>query len=269
MLTAESLQLLNDYLFPWLLAWTLMATRTLGLTLVFAPFSFLGLPMSVRFAVAAALGLPILGGAGPQILETIRGFDAVAMAVLVVKELVIGVAIGVIAGLPFWAAQNAGELIDTYRGSSAGALFDPTLTTESSELGVAFLLTMVALLVWSGGLFWIVAAIYASFAIWPILDLTPTLEPLNVANIGGVITSTLLSAFSIAGVVLIALFSIDLAFGLAARSIRQFQVFELSLNVKNLAFVILLPLLAFPLFKIIEAQIRPLENLDSLLGLLK
>ena len=56
MLTAESLQILNDYLFPWLLAWTLMATRTLGLTLVFAPFSFLGLPMSVRFAVAAALG---------------------------------------------------------------------------------------------------------------------------------------------------------------------------------------------------------------------
>ena len=78
-----------------------------------------------------------------------------------------------------------------------------------------------------------------------------------------------MSAFSIAGVVLIALFSIDLAFGLAARSIRQFQVFELSLNVKNLAFVILLPLLAFPLFKIIEAQIRPLENLDNLLGLLK
>jgi type III secretion protein T len=269
MLTAEAFELINDDLFPWLLAWTLMATRTLGVTLVFAPFSFLGLPMSVRFAVAAALGLPILGGTSAQTLEIIRGFDAVAMGILVVKELVLGVAIGVIAGLPFWAAQNAGELIDTYRGSSAGALFDPTLTTESSELGVAFLLMMIALLVWSGGLFWIVAAIYSSFAIWPILDFAPTLAPLDVANIGSVITSTLMSAFSIAGVILIALFSIDLAFGLAARSIRQFQVFELSLNLKNLAFVILLPLLAYPLFRIIETKISSLENLDKLLGMLK
>ena len=72
-----------------------------------------------------------------------------------------------------------------------------------------------------------------------------------------------------AGVILIALFSIDLAFGLAARSIRQFQVFELSLNLKNLAFVILLPLLAYPLFRIIETKISSLENLDKLLEMLK
>ncbi|AXD08602.1 hypothetical protein CHE29_06285 [Salmonella enterica] len=41
-------------------------------------------------------------------------------------------------GIPFWAIDSAGFLIDTMRGSSMGSIYNPTLSESSTLLGVFF-----------------------------------------------------------------------------------------------------------------------------------
>jgi type III secretion protein T len=258
---------LTNTLFPLLVAWAMFSLRAFGLTLFFAPFSFLALPLSMRFAFAASLGLPPLASITATEIQTFTDMSSVQLATIAVKELIVGIGLGIVAGLPFWAAQNAGELIDTYRGSSAGTLFDPTLTTESSELGLAFLLAAIAIVVWTGGLMILVGAVYASYQIWPLLDVAPSLDLLKISGIGSAVTKTLWAALSISGVILVALFTIDLAFALASRSTRQFQVFELSFNLKNLVFAFLMPILILPILQLLGFELS--TTFGSLTGLLE
>jgi len=256
-------------LLPWLVTWALVSSRAFAFTFFFPAFTYLQLPLSVRFAFSATVGLPILAAAANNDVSAIAEISSATLGLLVLKELAIGALIGLIAGLPFWAALNAGETIDSYRGSSAGTLFDPSLTTESTELGAAFILFAIAVLVWSGGFQVLVAVIYASFAIWPPLELLPALPTRGIEVFAPVIGDMLLTALAIAGTMLFALFAIDLAFALTSRSTRQFQVFEMSLNVKNLAFVILMPILALPIVTLIQEQVSVLDDVIAFLRALQ
>ncbi len=263
-LEPEAVRTLTDQLFPLLIIWAFMSARFIGIALVFPWFSWLNLPMTIRFAFAGAMGLPFAYIIASTQFDQVLEIPAATLALLAAKELTIGFALGLLAGLPFWAAQSAGELIDTYRGSSAGTLFDPSLTTETSELGATFMLIALALLTWSGGFAELIGTIYATFAIWPPLEFAPVLAP-DMAHAGGwAISKVLVGALGIAGALLICLFAIDLALALTGRSTRQFQVFELSLNVKNTAFAILLPLLALPLLNLIATETDSIGSLVEL-----
>jgi type III secretion protein T len=134
MIEALPLQAFIDRIFPFLATWMIVGGRFLGFAMVFPLFSWLNLSPIVRAAFAAAMAAPIAyhEWTSPTFAKTLTAVD---LAALTSKELFLGLLIGLLAGLPFWAAQNCGELIDTYRGSSAGNLFDPSLTTETSELG--------------------------------------------------------------------------------------------------------------------------------------
>lgn len=259
---------LSDRSLPWLVVLTLMSARFIGLALVFPLFSWLNLPMTVRFAFAAAMALPLMPAMIGAELQTIKTLSAATIGLLGAKELFIGVLIGTIAGLPFWMAQSGGETIDSYRGSTAGTLFDPSLTTETSELGSVFMLAALSVLIWGGGIGVLMATMFASYAIWPPLELAPQFGKDAAAAIGVLIGSSVRGALGIAGTLLILLFAIDLALALASRSSRQFQVFELSLNIKNLAFVLVIPLLILPLLQLIATEVdgigRVLQALQAL-----
>jgi type III secretion protein T len=255
---------LTDVLFPVLLAWAFTAARFLGLSFVFPLFSWLNISTTVRFAFSAAMALPLLAivYAAPEM----KSAPVWQLALLGAKEFLIGAVIGLVAGVPFWLAQSAGEVIDTYRGSSSGNLFDPSLTTETSELGTAFILASLALFVWSGGFTILVAVTIGSYTIWPPFELLPKPRPDDILLVTGLIGRNLQGAVGLAAVMVLCLFTAELALGFISRSVRQFQVFDLSLAFKNLFFAILMPLL---IGAMLAAMSRELATIPQLLEWLK
>jgi type III secretion protein T len=268
MIEALPLQQLIDKLFPFLAAWMVVGGRFLGFAMVFPLFSWLNLAPIVRAAFAAAMAAPIAYHElrYPTFTKTLNAWDLTA---LTSKELFIGLLIGLLAGIPFWAAQNCGELIDTYRGSSAGNLFDPSLTTETSELGAGLILAALAVLIWSGGMFDVLAQVYLSFQVWPPFSFFPVLERGAALIAGGLVAKQLLMALGFSGAILMTLFAVDLALALMGRSTRQVQVFDISLVLKNLALVLLLPLIGGALITIIAREVtRGTFTIDALRQLL-
>lgn len=266
MISADVIGALANEFFPFLVGWCVMAARFMGLALAFPMFSWVNLPMSVRFAFAAAMSAPMAYVFAYGNESEITALAAWQVASLGVKEFLIGYVTGLVAGIPFWMAQSAGEIIDTYRGSSAGALFDPALTTETSEIGAAFIMVALAIFVWSGGLVSLVGVVYASYVVWEPLSFFPEVTKGNALALGAAAGAMLQSALAMAAPALIFLFAIDLALALATRSTRQFQVFELNLTIKNTAFVFFMPVIAGALA---VAMSREISRIPALLDTLK
>jgi type III secretion protein T len=264
---ATGITALTDYLLPILLAWTFVAARFIGLATVFPLFSWLNISFTVRFAFSAAMALPLL----QMVLDApeLKSAPAWQLSVLVAKEFVIGIVIGLVAGVPFWLAQSAGEVIDTYRGSSAGNLFDPSLTTETSELGTAFILAALALFVWSGGFTSLIAVIMGSYAVWPPFEAFPTPKIDQARAVAAIVGQNLEGAIGMASVMLLCLFTAELALGFMSRSARQFQVFELSMAFKNLFFAVLMPLLIAAMLAYISRELLKLQQLPDWLKMMR
>jgi type III secretion protein T len=268
MIDLDGISALTEILFPVLLAWVFTAARFLGLSLVFPLFSWLNIPFAVRFAFAAAMALPLLQVV--LVAPELKSLVAWELALLGAKEFTIGAVIGLMAGVPFWMAQSAGEIIDTFRGSSAGNLFDPSLTTETSELGTAFILTGLALFVWSGGFTALIAVGMGSYVIWPPFELLPSLGFDQARAVASIVSQSLEGAIGMASVMLLCLFTAELALGFMSRSARQFQVFELSMAFKNLFFACLMPLLIVAMATYLAREIAKIPQvLDVLRSLTK
>jgi type III secretion protein T len=262
------LQAIIDKVFPFLAMWMIIGARFFGVAMVFPLFSWLNLSPLVRAAFAASMATPIAyhEWTNPTFANSLTSANLMA---LTSKELFIGLLIGLLAGIPFWAAQNCGEVIDTYRGSSAGNLFDPSLTTETSELGAALILSALAIFSWTGGLFVVLSNVYMSYQVWPPDKLFPVLDRSAALLAGGMVAKQLLMAIGFAGAVLMSLFAIDLALALMGRSTRQVQVFDISLVLKNLGLVLLLPLIGGALITIIAREVtRGSFSIDVLRQLL-
>jgi type III secretion protein T len=248
------LQAFIDKIFPFLAACMIVGGRFLGFAMVFPLFSWLNLSPLVRAAFAAAMATPIAYHefTYPTFAKSLTAWDLLA---LTSKEMFVGLLIGLLAGVPFWAAQNCGELIDTYRGSSAGNLFDPSLTTETSELGAALILAAIAVLIWSGGMFDLLGQIYMTFQVWPPFSPLPVLERTSALIAGGLVAKQLLMGVGFSAAIIMSMFAVDLALALMGRSTRQVQVFDISLVLKNLAVVLLLPLIGGALIAIIAREV--------------
>jgi type III secretion protein T len=267
MLEIPAINALTDYFLPIILAWAFVSARFIGLSIVFPLFSWLNISFTVRFAFSAAMALPLL----QLVLEApeLKSAPAWQLSVLVAKEVLIGAVIGLVAGVPFWLAQSAGEVIDTYRGSSAGNLFDPSLTTETSELGTAFILSALALFVWSSGFSSLIAVLMGSYIVWPPFEAFPIPSGDQMRAVAGIVGQNLEGAIGMAGVMLLCLFTAELALGFMSRSARQFQVFELSMAFKNLFFAVLMPLLIAAILALIMRELNKLQWLPEWLRLMR
>jgi flagellar biosynthesis protein FliR len=79
------------------------------------------------------LALPFAGGPSETVTSDLAGWSAAAS-----KELMVGLFLGLSAGLIIAAARQAGELAATVAGLAPASLFDPELDSELTPLGHVF-----------------------------------------------------------------------------------------------------------------------------------
>jgi type III secretion protein T len=237
----------------------LSAARPLAFVMVTPIFTRFGLQEGViRGALLLAFAAPILPGtyaelslaASPSLLE---------MALLLFKELSIGVLLAVLLGLPLWAIAAAGDIIDMQRGASMAELVDPGSGDQTTPTGTLFFL-LAALLLVSNGWFTevLLASLYDTYAIWPVLAPLPSLGPAMGAPVLGLLDRLLETAMLLAMPLFAALLLTEISLAIACKYVQQINVMFLAMGVKQIVYAVLLPVYFATLMFFVADHVRDL-----------
>ena len=236
--------------------------RPFGLLFGFTAFSWaFGNGRTLRISVAVALGLPTLAVTITELEPLIEDVSIGEIALLTPKELGIGLILGFLASLPFWALRYAGTIVGTYKGEADGGFQDPVDGTMES-LAMLFQLIGLAAFAHAGGLWLTVANLYQSYSIWPLYSVFPSFNPWATGALFDILINTILTAVRTAVPLLAILVFIDFTLAVAARIGRRFRFYEYSFIAKNLATLFLMPVFAYLIW--LTAQTIDLVSAESL-----
>ena len=155
---------------------------------------------------------------------------------IILKETLIGVMIGLLAGMLFWAVQSAGFFIDNQRGATQAAGPDPLSGEQTSPLG-SFLFQSVIYIFFAGGAFMVfLRLIYTSYSAWPVMSLAPLEMVLNQdfpIFFAKQVSYLLLLTMLLSGPIVMACLLTDVSLGLMNRFASQLNVYVLAMPVKS------------------------------------
>ncbi|ASY65885.1 Type III secretion inner membrane protein (plasmid) [Sinorhizobium sojae CCBAU 05684] len=230
-----------DAIYPVLAGAAIAMARALGMIVITPAFVRLGLTGLIRSGVAIAIALPLVPGFTTTLIDT-QGLTTMMVTGLFMKEIIIGVVLGAVLGIPFWAAEVAGDLVDLQRGSTSAQLVDPLQATETSIAGTFFVLALVAVFFKSGGFSLLADTFYRSYEIWPLTSFRPTLGSETATAVLAILDRVMQIGVLLIAPIVLALLIADLMLAYLSRMSPQLHVFDLSLAIKNLIFVILIVL---------------------------
>ncbi|MBL8744967.1 MAG: flagellar biosynthetic protein FliR [Phycisphaerae bacterium] len=231
----------------------LVLSRLTGIFL-FAPlFSSPALPRKIRALLAfgfAAAVYPAVVGAGslPSRLEM---FDLVP---LMGSELLIGLAIGVLASIPLFTAQLAGVIMGQQMGLGLASVYNPAVDFEGDTLGqVLFFVALASYLV-AGGLESVFGALLSTFESIRIGGLGAQDTPLDL--LVAITASGFSLALRLALPVLLILMLESVAVGFIMKTVP-------GLNIMNIGFPIRILL---GLFMVVSSMVITIEVLMGEIG---
>jgi len=175
-----------------------------------------------------------------EALTSMPEHGSVFIAGLLIKEFLIGILIGLLFGIPFWAAEVAGELIDLQRGSTMAQLVDPLSSGESSVMATLLTVMLITLFFMSGGFILMVDGYYHSYQLWPVTSFTPVFASSALLAVLSILDQIMRVGVLMVSPLLIALLVTDLMLAYLSRMAPNLHIFDLSLPVKNLFFTILM-----------------------------
>jgi type III secretion protein T len=179
-------------------------------------------PRAMRIPLALALALPVLFRLSQQIDASCTGF---AVAALVAKETFLGLVLGTVLSLPFWAIMQVGTLLDQQRGAQNSAEMTPMGHAGHSPIGAALQQAMIVLLAVNDGLTPLYQLLLDSYQAWPVMSSAPNLSGVDAATLFACFSEFTRLALLYAAPVLGSMLLIDFAFaliGLAAPSLPTY-----------------------------------------------
>jgi type III secretory pathway component EscT len=120
---------------PYIFAAAFALARMLAMMVVFPVFDRLGVTGFVRNSIAVVISIPLI----PMIAAHLEGeqLSLGLIAALILKEVIVGLIVGLVLAVPLYAAEAAGDILDLQRGSSSASLSDPLGTSQAAYHGHA------------------------------------------------------------------------------------------------------------------------------------
>jgi flagellar biosynthesis protein FliR len=209
-------------------AFFLVLTRISPLFLLAPLFSSKMVPLRAKSVIAVALAL----GLTPVVKHGTIDTDPFGFALLVVKELIVGLAYAYTLSALFAALAAAGAIIDTLIGFSFGSLLDPISGNQSTVISQMYSLFGTVIFIAIGGDGWVVKGLARTYDAVPLLSSPQIGSLVHGAQIA--FSGVLLSAVMIAGPVMLALVLTDAAFGIVSRVVPQMNIFAVGFPAKML-----------------------------------
>lgn len=211
----------------------LSGSRALGIFAIFPIFTLFNITGIVRFGAALGLSAPVILVTHAQLqIESISYAD---IALLSAKEFCFGVLLGAGLGIPFWAAQAAGDMTDVYRGANQANIFDQVNALETTTLGSVLLALSLMLFVSAGGLYDMISIFYRSFVFWPVLEISPKIEIEPLTAVVEIFVTLFKVGAVLASPYMIVAFAVELSFSYIGRAAKQLPLNDALPVFKNVA----------------------------------
>ena len=210
-------------------AFFLVLARVSPLFLLAPLFSSKQVPARARGVLAVALTI----GLTPVVSRHAKiDLDTLPFVMLILKELLVGLAFAYGLSALFAAVQTAGSLLDTLIGFSFGATVDPINGNQSTVLSQMYALFGAAIFVAIDGDAYVVQGLARTYDAIP-LDRSPAIGTL-VQGAQVAFSGIFVSAFEIAAPVLVALTITDATLGVVSRVVPQLNIFATGFPAKML-----------------------------------
>jgi flagellar biosynthesis protein FliR len=223
---------MNFYISQFVI-WFLIFVRVMSM-FGFSPLlSHASIPSAVKIGLSMMIGYMLLTarGAAP-FMDVSAQLNLGTLVIFVVKEIVIGIAIGYALTMVLAGVQFAGYLIAADMGLAMASLFNPELNEQTTVIGE--LLNVIALLIFlliDGHLF-LVESLKASFDVIPLASLSGIFSQGFVTTIINMTGAVFVIAVKIAAPVMAAMFLSTIGLGILSRIVPQMQVFVFSMGLK-------------------------------------
>lgn len=226
------------------LPWGFLILARLTAFMSIAPFfSIRTAPNLIKVGLAVLLTVLIMPTL--PIMENIP-LELFAYAILIGKEVIVGLILGYAANLTFTAIRIAGELIDNQMGFAMASMVDPQNNTSITLIGQFMNLLQILLFLAVDGHHRLLMAISYSYTLIPVSGAVFKTSFVMAA------LKIFIAMFSlgvrIAAPFILAFLVCDIALGVMARTVPQLNVFVLSFPVKTglglITIAIVLPVMA-------------------------
>ncbi|MCL2008954.1 MAG: flagellar biosynthetic protein FliR [Synergistaceae bacterium] len=230
------------------MAYFLIHFRFIGLVFASPIFSMAVLPMPSRYIFAVILTVasaPAVNDSAAGYVISLVLFDSwVSVLVIVLREFLIGTALGLLAALPLSALYVAGEKIGMSMGFAMASTMDPMTQQQTSMISqMMFMVGLWFYFRWNGHLL-MVQAVVESLRFIPLASMS--LMPAGDMGTGEWFTALLVMAMRMVLPFYCAILLADVGLGFLARTVPQMNIFVLGLPLKvALGFFVLM--LALPL----------------------
>jgi flagellar biosynthetic protein FliR len=149
---------------------------------------------------------------------------------LILREVIIGLILGFVISIIFYAVQMAGQVIGIQTGYGIINLIDPMSDIEISLIGQLYYLTAILIFLGIDGHHFLLRALYLSYDYIPLAN--GALPARLVEKINLLTGATFDVSLRIAAPVMVALFLTDVVLGIMARVAPQMNVFLVGFPLK-------------------------------------
>lgn len=257
MITVTSAQL-----YAWIAAFMWPLTRILALLAIAPPFGNARVPRRIK--IALGIGISILVAPNVPALPALDPMSLPGLLILV-QQMIIGVAMGMAIRIVFAAVEMAGQLISMTMGLSFAVFFDPTSQGQTAAISQLFSLLATLIFLSINGHLVLISALADSFVTLPISAEPMSMEGLRqLVNWSGIIFSMgLQMAMPVIGVLLVT----NLALGVLTRAAPQLNLFGIGFPITLSAGMILIsvsmPYMLTPMERLMDNGIRMVKLMGS------
>ncbi|MGR6897804.1 flagellar biosynthetic protein FliR [Rummeliibacillus sp. BSL5] len=226
-----------EELLPKISVLLLILVRISSFFMIVPFYSYRTIPAKVKIAIALVLSWMM------YYTMDIKPFEINGdYVLLILKEAVVGLSIGLIAYIIMTAIQIAGGFIDFQMGFAIANVIDPQTGAQTPLMGQFFNTLSLLVLIGTNGHHLILDGIYYSYQYIPMDNVWPDFGGNNTPVF---VMKTFASAFGIAfqmSIPIVAtLFLVDIALGITARTVPQLNIFVVGFPVKiGVSFIVLI-----------------------------
>jgi len=250
-----------------LLNFLLVFVRISSFMVTVPVFSGRQIPNSYKIGLSMVLSVLCVG----VINEPIHSFPLGEMVLLILKEFMVGIVLGMVANILFYAVQLAGALLDLLIGFSMASLFDPTFGTNSQITGRFKNILAILVLLATNGHLLLIQGILASFDWISLQAFVPAWMDGRLSTfLMDCVQQMFIIGFLMAAPLIGTLFIVDVALGIIARTVPQMNVFVVFPPVKILIhffmYIFILPGFFYLLKVLFETMFGSMNSILKIMG---
>lgn len=232
----------------WLLPFVhcLSMARLIGCAVFLSLFSARHMAHLERTAICFALALPLTNILWSQVAS--HEVQPLLLTMLSFKEVLLGLLLGSLLSLPFWAIRSAWSLIDNQRGANAAQQTNPSLEADASVLGELAERAFIVFLIEAGALVFLFDTIFKSYQIWPATSWMPEFSYAVRKEVLAVFAQTIAHSLQLAAPVLLILLLVEYGLSIVSVAGQGLDVYSMAMPIKSLLSLVVMSMYVSGLF---------------------